>query len=68
MVETDAPYLLPRDLSPKPKSRRNEPENLPHIVRTVARLRDASFASVAASTTRTALEFFGLAPTAPAGG
>ncbi len=25
MLETDAPYLLPRDLNPKPKSRRNEP-------------------------------------------
>ncbi len=61
MVETDAPYLLPRDLSPRPKSRRNEPANLPHIVRSVARLRDASFESVAAATTHNALEFFGLA-------
>ncbi len=32
MVETDAPYLLPRDLKPPPKSRRNEPCYLPHIV------------------------------------
>jgi TatD DNase family protein len=60
MVETDAPYLLPRDLSPKPASRRNEPENLPHIVRTVAHLRHESFERVAASTTQTASEFFGL--------
>jgi TatD DNase family protein len=38
-VETDAPYLLPRDLTPKPKSRRNEPAHLGHILRTVAALR-----------------------------
>ena len=39
MLETDAPYLLPRDLAPRPKSRRNEPCYLPHIARTVAALR-----------------------------
>lgn len=38
-VETDAPYLLPRDLAPKPKSRRNEPAHLAHILRCVAGLR-----------------------------
>jgi TatD DNase family protein len=32
MVETDAPYLLPRDLRPRPKSRRNEPCYLRHVV------------------------------------
>lgn len=36
LLETDAPYLLPRDLHPKPVSRRNEPCFLPHIVRQVA--------------------------------
>ena len=60
MVETDAPYLLPRDLVPLPKSRRNEPMFLPHIVRTVARLRGEPWEGVAAATTRTAVEFFGL--------
>ena len=38
-VETDAPYLLPRDLSPKPASRRNEPAHLGHILACVAQLR-----------------------------
>ena len=38
MVETDAPYLLPRDLKPKPKSRRNTPSNLPHIANKIAHL------------------------------
>ena len=36
MVETDAPYLLPRDLQPKPSHRRNEPRFLPHIVQAIA--------------------------------
>ncbi|KFK92892.1 MULTISPECIES: 3'-5' ssDNA/RNA exonuclease TatD [unclassified Serratia (in: enterobacteria)] len=36
LLETDAPYLLPRDLQPKPASRRNEPCFLPHLVRQVA--------------------------------
>lgn len=39
LIETDAPYLLPRDLRPKPKSRRNLPSYLPHIANTVAGLR-----------------------------
>lgn len=30
--ETDAPWLLPRDLPVKPSSRRNEPGYLPHII------------------------------------
>ena len=29
LIETDAPYLLPRDIKPAPKSRRNEPAYLP---------------------------------------
>ncbi|MGO9512154.1 MAG: TatD family hydrolase [Steroidobacteraceae bacterium] len=60
MIESDAPYLLPRDLAPRPKSRRNEPAYLPHIARTVAHLRGESFAAVAATTTQNAVRFFGL--------
>jgi TatD DNase family protein len=61
LIETDAPYLLPRDMSPLPKSRRNEPAYLPHIAATVARLRGATLDSVAAETTRNAVALFGLA-------
>ncbi|PIE41627.1 MAG: hydrolase TatD [Gammaproteobacteria bacterium] len=39
LIETDGPYLLPRDLKPKPKSRRNEPKYLPHIAQRIADLR-----------------------------
>ena len=60
MLETDAPYLLPRDLVPRPASRRNEPANLPHIARTVARLRGETLESLAETTTRNAARFFGL--------
>jgi TatD DNase family protein len=60
MLESDAPYLLPRDLVPRPKTRRNEPAYLPHIARTVARLRGESLETVAAATTQNAVQFFGL--------
>jgi TatD DNase family protein len=59
MLETDAPYLLPRDLEPKPKTRRNEPRYLPHVLATVAACRGEPAERIAAETTRNALVFFG---------
>ncbi|MDH3386676.1 MAG: TatD family hydrolase [Gammaproteobacteria bacterium] len=47
LIETDAPYLLPRDLDPKPPGRINEPAFLPHILRAVARHRGESAALLA---------------------
>ncbi len=38
MIETDAPYLIPRNLETKPKNNRNEPQFLPHIANEVAAL------------------------------
>lgn len=46
MLETDAPYLLPRDLRPKPKSNRNLPQYLPHIAQVVADARNTSLESL----------------------
>lgn len=60
MIETDAPYLLPRDLSPKPKSSRNEPCHLPHIGRVIAALRGVDYETVAQATTENARRFFEL--------
>ena len=60
MIETDAPYLLPRTLQPMPKDRRNEPAFLPHIAAELARDRDESPATVAQATTATAQAFFRL--------
>jgi TatD DNase family protein len=59
LLETDAPYLLPRDLQPKPRSRRNEPRFLPHVLAAVATARGESLAAVANATTRNALQLFG---------
>jgi TatD DNase family protein len=60
MLETDGPYLLPRDLHPKPASRRNEPAYLPHIAAKVARARGESMEQLASSTTAAARRFFRL--------
>jgi TatD DNase family protein len=60
MIETDAPYLLPRTIRPKPKSRRNEPAFLPEVAATVAKARGESAEQVAASTTAAARAFFAL--------
>jgi TatD DNase family protein len=60
LLETDAPYLLPRNLTPAPKSRRNEPAYLPHIAAAVAALRGEPLASVAEAATQNAVRLFGL--------
>ena len=60
MVETDAPYLLPRTLKPMPKDRRNEPMFLRHIVEELARDRGEDVAVTAANATATARAFFRL--------
>ena len=65
LIETDAPYLLPRDIKPAPKTRRNEPAYLPYVVRAVAAARGETPETVAAATTATARQFFGL-PARPA--
>ena len=62
MLETDAPYLLPRDLPTADKSRRNEPGNLPHVAAALAKLRGVPLDVLAAATTRNAVRFFGLPP------
>ena len=60
LLETDAPYLLPRDLLPRPASRRNEPRYLQHIAATVARLREESIESCAAHTGAAARALFAI--------
>ena len=60
LVETDAPYLTPRDLRPQPKARRNEPAFLPHILRAVARALERPAEEVAAETARNARTLFSL--------
>jgi TatD DNase family protein len=58
LIETDAPYLKPRNLRPKIKSHRNEPRLLPWILNTLAACRNETPEELAAITTRNALRFF----------
>lgn len=58
MLETDSPYLIPRDL--KLKTRRNEPKHLPHIAEVVAQLREAPLNAFINSINETSCAFFSL--------
>ncbi len=65
MVETDCPYLLPRDVDPQAfglpvKNRRNEPCLLPHIGRAVARHTGRDVEELAATSAAVARRFFGV--------
>ncbi len=60
MIETDAPFLLPKDLNPKPQSHRNEPCYLPHIGRKVAHAYQVSTETIQTHTTANARHFFSL--------
>jgi TatD DNase family protein len=60
MLETDAPFLIPRTPTSKPMHGRNEPSLLREVLRTTATSMRISEQELAAATTRTAREFFGL--------
>jgi TatD DNase family protein len=62
LLETDAPYLVPRDLPEKLPGRRNEPVVLPHILKTLAKHMDCDEAELATATTRNTEHLFGLSP------
>ena len=64
LLETDAPYLMPKDLPEKPPSRRNEPRFLLHILKRLAKETGYSIETIAHSTTRNAKMLFGLTPPA----
>jgi len=60
LIETDAPYLTPRTLRPKPKGGRNEPAFLPHIAAAIAECRGESLDELASATTANARRLFGV--------
>ncbi|MCA1769290.1 MAG: TatD family hydrolase [Halomonas sp.] len=64
MVETDCPYLLPRNLPAKLKGRRHEPALLPWIVREIAHWRGIGEEALANASSDNARAFFRL-PTNP---
>jgi TatD DNase family protein len=60
MIETDAPYLTPRNIRPKPKSSRNEPSYLSYIVPVLARAMHCSEQDVIEYSKRNARQVFNL--------
>ncbi|HSD70363.1 MAG TPA: TatD family hydrolase [Woeseiaceae bacterium] len=60
MIETDAPYLLPRSLVPKPDSRRNEPMYLREVLRVLAETMHVDEDELARATTANSRRFFGI--------
>ena len=60
MIETDAPYLLPRTIVPRPRSRRNEPAFLTWVAQSVARCRGEDPVSIQRQTRANAVRFFDL--------
>jgi len=61
LIETDAPYLLPRNMKPSPKDRRNEPAFLPWILKAIAEVRGEDEAQLAAQTTANTRHLFNIA-------
>ena len=60
MIETDAPFLLPRSMETKPKDGRNEPCILPHVLQAVADCLGKPSEEIARTTTATARDIFRL--------
>ena len=60
LIETDAPYLIPKNLKVMPKSRLNEPYYLPHIVNEIALLKRCSNEAVIDNTRNNSIELFNL--------
>ena len=61
MIETDAPFLLPRNMTPRPRSRRNEPAFLPLVAAKLAECRGEDPLALAERTHANATRFFRLA-------
>jgi TatD DNase family protein len=58
LIETDAPYLTPRTIRPKPKSSRNEPCYLPFIAKEIASITGLDQEEIAWQTSRNAEKVF----------
>jgi len=58
LLETDAPYLVPRDFPEKLPGRRNEPRVLPHVLHAVARAMACEPDEVAAAATANTEKLF----------
>ncbi|QTH70198.1 TatD family hydrolase [Pseudoalteromonas xiamenensis] len=61
LLETDAPFLIPRTLTPKPKSRRNEPAYLIEVAKQVALLKNISLDDLKTQCYDNFVKLFGVA-------
>jgi TatD DNase family protein len=61
LLETDAPYLLPRNMPARPRSGRNEPAHLVHIAAFAAAALGKPPETLAAETVTNSRRFFGVA-------
>ena len=60
LIETDSPYLIPRSMRPRPRSRRNEPAFLEHVCVKLAAARGQSIEHIQQVTEENAKTLFGL--------
>ena len=60
MIETDAPFLIPRDFEKKPKSNKNKPEYLPHILEVIASYKECESEDLARDVSKTTRKFFNI--------
>jgi TatD DNase family protein len=60
LIETDAPYLTPRTIKPKPKSSRNEPSYLPYILNEISNITGIDPNELACQTSLNARQVFEL--------
>ena len=60
MIETDAPYLIPRNLEMNPKNNINEPQFLPHIANEVAALMNIDLKEFNKQVFSNSKSFFGI--------
>lgn len=58
LIETDAPYLTPRTIKPKPKSSRNEPSYLSYVVKEIATITGLDHNEIACQTSDNANRVF----------
>ena len=58
MIETDSPYLIPKNLLNKPKKNINEPKYLPHIANEICELTGYELEEIKLATSKNAINFF----------
>jgi len=58
MIETDCPYLIPKNIIDKPKNNINEPKYLPHIAQEICDLIGIKIEELKAATSKNAYDFF----------